>query len=172
MVSNLLITYDTSHSGKAKEEVKTLLDEVDEKIDFEESGIEGVFLATVRDARTLVRSLVDIFQVSPDRFEYTFNWIPIDKWISSDIKVMEEEMKKLNNEIDPKESWKIDVVKRKYEMRTPDLIMKLTEHIDKPKVDLKNPQKIIRVEIIGERAGISLLDAEEVLNIQKMKDGK
>lgn len=172
MVSNLLITYDPSHPGKAKEEVNNLLEEVDEKITFEESGIEGVFLAAVRDARTLVRSLVDIFQISPDRFQYTFNWIPIDKWISSDIKVMEEEMKRLNEEIDPKESWKLDVVKRKYEMRTPDLIIKLTEHVDKPKVDLKNPQKIIRVEIIGEKAGISLIDAEEILNIQKMKEGK
>src|SRR3989344_3369870 len=172
MVSNLLITYDPSHPGKAKEEVNNLLDEVDEKIDFEESGIEGVFLASVKDARTLVRSLVDIFQVTPDTFQYTFNWIPIDKWISSDIKVMEEEMKRLNSEIDPKHSWKIDIVKRKYEMRTPDLITKLTEHIDKPKVDLKNPQKIIRVEIIGERAGISLLDAEEILNIPKLKEGK
>ena len=172
MDSNLLITYDPSHPGKAKEEVNNLLEEVDEKISFDKSDVEGVFLASVRDARALVRSLVDIFQVSSDRFQYTFNWIPIDKWISSDIKVMEEEMKRLNQEMDPKQSWKIDITKRRYETRTPDIITKLTEHIDKPKVDLKNPQKIIRVEIIGEKAGISLLDTEEVLNIPKLKEWK
>ena len=172
MVSNLLITYDPSHAGKAKEEVNNLLEEVDEKIAFEESGVDGVFLASVKDARTLVRSLVDIFQVSSDRFQYTFNWVPIDKWVSSEIDKMGEEMKRLNGEMDPKQSWKMEILKRKYETKTTDLILKLTEYIDKPRVDLKNPQKIIRVEIIGDKAGISFLDAEEILNIPRMKERK
>ena len=47
--------------------------------------------------------------------------------------------------------------------------MKLTENIEKPNVDLKNPEKIVKVEIIGEHAGISLLYPDEILDVQKYK---
>ena len=49
------------------------------------------------------------------------------------------------------------------------MIMKLTEVIDKPKVDLSNPDKIVQVEIVGKQAGISLLAKDELLEVSKLK---
>ena len=50
-------------------------------------------------------------------------------------------------------------------MHSTELIMKLTEVVDKPKVDLDNPQKIIAVQIIGKKAGLALLNKDEILSL-------
>jgi len=41
--------------------------------------------------------------------------------------------------------------------------VELTDVVDKPKVDLDNPDKVIQVEIVGDEAGISLLKEKERL---------
>jgi tRNA(Ser,Leu) C12 N-acetylase TAN1 len=47
--------------------------------------------------------------------------------------------------------------------------MKLTDVVDRPNVDLNNPDKIIRVDIIGKDAAISLLKKQELLNTSSFK---
>lgn len=166
--ANLIVTYDPAHSGKAEEEVKFLLDSQAEKPEFMKSDIDGLFLIrTKKNPKELTKSLNS--KKNAKKFSYTYHWIPVDKWTTSKIEDMKKVMKELNGKIDPKESWKMELGKRHFEGKTTDLILKLTENIDKPKVDLKNPQKIIKVEIIGKKAGISLLDASEFLDVPKLK---
>ena len=79
---------------------------------------------------------------------------------------LQKEIKKLQNGIKKNERWKMDLHKRHFErMHSIEIIMKLTEVVDKPKVDLDKPQKIIEVQIIGKKAGLSLLNKDEVLRI-------
>jgi tRNA(Ser,Leu) C12 N-acetylase TAN1 len=79
-------------------------------------------------------------------------------------------MKDFNNKINPAKSWKLDIVKRHLDNASiTDMVLKLTEYIDKPKVDLKNAELVIRIEILGERAACSLLSADELLDTQKMR---
>ncbi len=165
MDANLIVTFDPSHAGKAKEEIVSALEEDGEKAVFLESGVSGLFLLKTKNPKGLVKNL----RAGINRFEYTFHWIPVEKWCSSDLDALAEEMKEMDARIDPKESWKIDISKRCYEARTTDLINKLTENINKPKVDLKNPDKIVKVEIIGDRAAITLLDKSEILDVPKLK---
>ncbi len=165
MDANLIVTFDPSHAGKAKEEVISALEDAGEKAVFFESDVQGLFLLKAKNPKELVKNL----RAGAGRLEYTFHWIPVEKWCSSDLDALAEEMKKINARIDPKESWKIDIGKRCYGARTTDLIIKLTENIDKPRVDLKNPDKIVKVEIIGDKAAIALLDKGEILDVPKMK---
>ena len=172
MDANLIVTFDPSHAGKAKEEVNALLTEVKEKPKFLKSEIDGLFFLKVKDPKAATKKLAQECKKSPDKFEVTFHWMPIDKWCSSKMEDMSKVLKSIDGKMKPDESWKMDMSKRQYEGETPDLIIKLTDNIDKPKVDLKNPQKIIKVEIIGKQAGISLLDASENLDVSKLKAGK
>ena len=169
MGANLLITFDPAHSGKAKDEVNTMLKEAGGDGEFVESSVEGLFLLKVKDAKKVTKKLKTVCEKEPSKFEFTFRWAPIDSWCSSDMKALSGEMKKLDGKMKDEESWKLDLGKRQYDGKTTDLILKLTENINKPKVDLKNPQKIIKVEIIGDKAGIALLDANEVLDTSKIK---
>jgi tRNA(Ser,Leu) C12 N-acetylase TAN1 len=41
--------------------------------------------------------------------------------------------------------------------------MKLTDVVDREKIDLKKPEKIIKVEVIGSNAAISVLNPDEQL---------
>jgi len=63
-----------------------------------------------------------------------------------------------------KDKWKIDIGKHKSDLHERDLIVKLTEGISNPNVDLEKPAKILKVEIVGKKAGISLLNKDEIFN--------
>ncbi len=166
--ANLIVTYDPAHAGKAEEEVKSLLQTQGETPEFMKSEVDGLFLLrTKKDTKELVKSLNS--KKNAKSFSYTYHWIPVEKWVASGIEGMKKAMKEIDGKMDPKESWKLDIGKRHFKGDTTDLISKLTENINKPKVDLKNPQKIVKVEIIGKKAGISLLDASELLNVPKLK---
>ena len=170
--ANLLVTFDPAHDAKAKEEVEGLLGVLKEKPTFLKSKVAGLFLLVVNDARKSVKALRDAAKDDPDQFAYTFHWIPIDYWISSDFKDMKKKMKEFDKKLDPEKTWKLTVAKRQYdEHRTPEIILALTAEISKHKVDLKNPQQIIKVEIIGKEAGVSLLDSDEILDVPEFKHG-
>ena len=73
--------------------------------------------------------------------------------------------KDLQSGIKKSEKWKMDLSKRNYEKgKTTELILRLTDVVDKPNVDLENPEKIIKVEIVGNKAGISLLKPNELVS--------
>lgn len=168
--ANLLITYSPAHPGKARDEALALLDEMGEKPEFLESDVEGVFLVSVSDPKKIARNLSGLCREEPEKFSCTFKWIPVDMWVSSDIGDMLKAVKALQDGIKGGEKWKMDVAKRKFEKHSvTEIIEALTEAVDKPNVDLKNPEKIIRVDIIGEHAAISLLSAGEFLDVQKAK---
>lgn len=168
--ANLIVTYDPTHPGKAKDEVKTLLGETDEDPEFLQSEVEGIFLIRIEEPKKTVKKLAEICSGEPDKFGYTFKWIPVDKWSSSDIGDMSTEIRNLEDKIDANEKWKLDLTKRKYDKyTTTNLIETLTEGINKPNVDLKKPDKIVKVDIIGEQAAISLLNADEYLDVHKIK---
>ena len=167
--ANLLVTFDPNKTVSAKQEVENLLKEINENFDIEETNVNGVFKIKVNNSRGAVRKLIELCRNNPDKFSRTFRWIPIDKWCKSDINEMRNVIKNVCNEISNEDKWKMDLEKRQHEAHERDLIIKLTEIVDKPNVDLKNPDKIIKVDIIGNEAGISILRRDEVLNVVDFK---
>ncbi len=165
--ANLLVTYEPSHAGSAKEEVKRALKAVKQKAKFLKSDIEGIFKLRVGNAKRIVKSLSKL-KNKKGIFEHTFHWVPVEKWVAANVKSMQKEVKRLQRGIKKTEKWKMDLNKRHFEqMHSTELIIKLTEIVDKPKVDLDNPQKIIEVQIIGKKAGLSLLNKDEILSLAK-----
>ena len=161
--ANLLVTHDQSHAGSAKENVEKALKAVKQKAKFLKSDSEGIFKLRVGNAKKAVKSLNKI-KKKKGMFEHTFHWIPIDKWTASGISAMQKEVKRLQKGIKKNEKWKMDLHKRHLEISTTELILKLTEVVDRQKVDLENPQKIIEVQIMGKKAGLALLNKEDILS--------
>ena len=167
--ANLIITYDPAHAGSAKEEVDKVLKEIKNEAKDLKSEIDGIFNTRVKDARKIVKELAKLCRKKPDLFDKTFHWIPIDKWVKASVGGMQKEIKKFDKLIKEKEKWKMDLGKRKTDKHEANLIIKLTEVINKPNVDLEKPDKIVKVEIIGNKAGLALLNKDELLNIPKLK---
>ena len=159
--ANLLVTYEPSHAGSSKVEMEKVLKALKQKPKILKSEIDGVFMLRVMNPKKIVKSLVKL--KSRKMFAHTFHWIPIDKWVPSNLKTMQSAIKKLKNGIKKNNKWKMDLHKRNFDiMQSTDLIMKLTEVVDRPHVDLDNPQKIITVQIIGKKAGLALLNKDEL----------
>ena len=112
----------------------------------------------------LVKKLKAISKKDRDLFGKTYRYVPIDKWVKSTVPDMQKAIKSLVPKIKKDEKWMMDIEKRYYDkMDYKELILKLTDVVDREKIDLKKPKKIIKVEIVGKDAGISLLEPDEML---------
>jgi tRNA acetyltransferase TAN1 len=171
---NLIVTYEMRNRRESKEEVLRVLGKAgEEKPQFLKSQARGIFLIlTSLDAREITGKLTQLCREEPENFWYTYNYIPIDVWCSSELEEMEENVKKLAGEIKEEESWRMTVNKRFYsKYHTQEIIEALAKYISGGKVDLKNPRKIIQVEIIGKQAGISLLEPSDIFSVSRVKSG-
>ena len=167
---NLLVTHDMRSIKESREEVLRALGKVgEENPQFLKSEARGILLiATSQNPREITRKLAQLCKDEPENFWYTYNYVPIDIWASSELEEMEENVKKLAENIKKDETWRITINKRfcdKY--HTQEIIQALAKHVNGGKVDLKNPQKIIQVEIIGKQAGISLLEPGDIFSVSK-----
>jgi len=168
----LLVTFDSMSYREARAEVIDSLREVgDAHLVFLPSAVVGVFMVTIdTDPKEAVQKLDALCRADPQRFRYTFHWIPIERWCPSTIEEMSGIVKEFAERIKPDESWRMEVHKRFYRaFHTGELIEKLAQHVDRPRVDLKNPQKTVRIEIIGSEAGLSLLGPKEYLSVNRVK---
>ncbi len=166
MKANLLVSYEPTHETLAKEEASSLLSSVKEKPTFLEADTPGLFKISIKDARKTVKDLSKMYKKDKEKFKYTCNYIPIDDWCKSAVADMQKKIKAFDKIIKNNEKWKMELHKRNYK-DDGKLIIKLTEVINKPKVDLEKPDKIVRVEIIGKEAGIALLNKDELFSVKK-----
>jgi len=167
---NLLVTYDPNHKGTAEAEIREVFKKIGAHFDFAPSEVEGLFKLKTPDAKEAVKKLAELCNKDPSLFTATNRYIPIDAWCSSGVEDMQVTIKRFASGISNSEKWKMTLNKRKWDkMHTTQLVLTLTDVIEKPKVDLVNPDKIVQVEIIGEEAGISILRPNEVLDIAKIK---
>ncbi len=162
----LLITYDPAHLESSREKVLNLFKEINSKPTFLKSKYSGIFLLYVSKPKDVVKKLREISKKNKDLFGRTCRYIPVDKWVRSSVTEMQKAIKSLVPKIKKEEKWMMDLEKRHYDkMSFQELIVKLTDVVNREKIDLKKPQKIIKVEIIGKDAGISLLEPAEILTV-------
>lgn len=169
--ANLIVTFEPSHLESAKKEISELLKEIKEKATIIKID-EGFAEVLVKDARKTLASLEKLARKDIEKFKATMHWIPIDSWTKNNVKDIQKELKKLEKEIGVKEAWKMELKTRKMKEKPDELklILTLTEAIDRKNVNLDKPQKIVKVELIGNKAGISLLKKGEILNLIKLRE--
>lgn len=165
MDANLVVTYSPAHPGKAEREVRALLGEFG-GFEIADASTPGVFLVSVENPQSVVSRLR---KLPRDSFETTFKWVPIEKWVRADVGEIGNVLKSYSSRIVEGESWRLVLFKRQYDGHsTPELIQLLTDNIDRENVDLRNADRLVVVEIIGGKAGLSLLKKDEYLDTQKL----
>ena len=162
----LIVTYDPAHQKSCEESLKNVMEAVGAKPKFLKSKYSGIFLIELSKPKEVVKMLIKLSKKDQEIFGKTHRYIPVDKWVSSKVPDMQKAIKSMVPKIGENEKWKMDLEKRYYhKLDYNDLILKLTEVVDRKKIDLKKPKKIIKVEIIGTNAGISLLEPGEHLMV-------
>ena len=166
---NLLVSCSWGVYGKAKKEIIHILEILgDESPLVKRTIAEGIIGVKTRlNSREVAYGLRRLFDEDPFAFQYTLKWVPVDLWTLSDMDSMKEGVRKLRKRIHVGERWRMTVEKRRYSLHHKiEVIRELADLIDE-KVDLENPEKILRVDIIGRYAGISVLIPQDVFSVAK-----
>jgi len=166
---NLLVSCSWGGFRRAKGEIARVLRLLgDENPDMKPTLAEGIIgVKTCLNPREVVQELRKLFKEDPSIFQHTSKWIPVDLWTYSTMTFMKRAVAELGKSILKGEKWRLTVEKRRYTLyHKIEIIRELAELIDR-KVDLENPDKIIRIDIIGKYAGVSLLEPQEVFSVAK-----
>ena len=166
---NFLVSFSWGLYRKAKEEIMNILKTLgDDRPLVKPTIAEGIIgVKTCLDPREVIIGLRMLFDKDPLTFQHAPKWVPVDLWTHSDLGSMREAVVKLRNKIRTGELWRMTVQKRRYtRYHKIEIIRELADLIDE-KVDLENPDKILRIDIIGRYAGISVLGPQDVFSVAK-----
>jgi tRNA(Ser,Leu) C12 N-acetylase TAN1 len=165
---NLLVSCSPSGHAGARGEILKLLrflgDEQPLVARTEARGIVGV--KTTLDPRLVIEELRALLARHPRLLQYTCKWVPVDLWTLSDIDSMQKAVGQLKGRIADGETWRMSVEKRRHGTHTRQLIERLAPLVT-ARVDLRHPQRTLRVDIIGPFAALSVLGPAEILSAAK-----
>ena len=167
---NLLVSCPWAWYGKAKAEITRIVAENGDKQPRVQRTLArgNIGVKTSLDPRSVVQHLRTLFQKDASTIQSSLKWVPIDLWTSSDMESLKRGVAALRNGIGPNETWRMTVETRRYTaLHKIDIIKELAELIDRV-VSLERPDKIVRIEILGNQAGISVLRPDEIFSVMKV----
>jgi len=171
-VFNLIISCARRLENEACSEIWFLLGEIgDEDPKVETTEISGLIIAkTSLDPFQAVQKLREMLRRSPEEFRYTLKVVPIETVVPTRLKDIEEAAAQLSAKIGENETFRVTVEKRHTELSTKEIIEAAAKHIDR-EVNLKNPDRIVLIEVMGGATGISVIKPDDILSIGKEKPG-
>jgi tRNA acetyltransferase TAN1 len=167
---NLLVSCPWTMTGRARREIAHILRMLgDEHPIIERTIARGIIgVKTSLDSREVAKNLQKLLSKDPLLFQYTLKWVPTDFWTRSDMNSMKEAVMNIRDKILKGERWRMTVEKRRYTLyHKIDIIKELAQLIHE-KVDLKNPDKILRIDIIGKYAAVSVLSSKEIFTTTRV----
>lgn len=167
---NLIITCPRHLEPETEEELREILEEFgDSDVKISTTNMSGILTAeTYLDPIEVVKKIKDMLLDEPWSIRYCKRIIPIQKVIESKINEIENSISELSNQILENETYRISIEKRNSDLSSKEIITKIADKI-KNKVSLEFPDKVILIEIIGDKTGISILKKSDILSTEKTK---
>ncbi len=122
------------------------------------------------DVKEVIKQLKEVLTEDPEFFKYILKIVPIDYICETDISVISQIV--LNNYkkyIDEGDSFRITLKRRKHDLIDRDEFISIVANNIKNKVNLENPDKIIRFDILGNYCGISFLKQGDIIRTRSEK---
>ncbi|HYB91683.1 MAG TPA: THUMP domain-containing protein [Candidatus Binataceae bacterium] len=163
---DLLVSYYWNHFSRARREAAFVLRKFgDPAPQIERTGVIGIAVVhTSLNNRDVIRKCKELFKAG-FAFRFAIKWVPADFWCETSL----DSIKKVIDEnvvagIGEHETWGMKVEKRRWQKyHTIEIIEHLAAGISR-KVNLSNPDKLIRVDVLGEKTAISLLKPGETFS--------
>ena len=167
---NLIITCPRHLEPETKEELVDILDELgDSDVKVTITNMSGVLIAETKlEPIEVVRKIKEMLLDEPWSVRYCKRIIPIQKIVESKIEEIEKRVAELSNQILGEETYRISIKKRNSNLSSKEIITKIANNI-KNKVSLEFPDKILLIEILGNKTGISILKKSDILSTEKTK---
>ncbi|MGH1568904.1 MAG: THUMP domain-containing protein [Nitrosopumilus sp.] len=167
---NLIVTCPRHLEAEAEDELRFILEEFgDSDIKVTITNMSGILTVdTQLDPIEVVKKVKEMLLDEPWSIRYCKRIIPIQKVIESKIEEIEKNVEELSNQILEDETYRISIEKRNSELSSKEIITKIASKI-KNKVSLEFPDRIILVEILGNKTGISIIKKAGILSTEKTK---
>ncbi len=167
---NLIITCARHLEPEAQEEITRVLGELgDSEPKITITSMSGILTAkTNLDPVKVVKKIHELIIDEPWSIRYCLRIIPIQRISETKIEEIEEIISELVESIPKGDSYRISIEKRNSDISSQELITRIAEKI-KNKVSLENPDKIVLIEILGGKTGISILKKSDILSLEKTK---
>ena len=92
----------------------------------------------------------------------------MEEVVNSNIDEIAKAVEKLASKIPEDQSFRITIEKRHTSLSSSEIIETAAKNVNR-RVDLKNPDWIILIEIIGAYTGISVLKPDQVLSLARLR---
>ena len=133
------------------------------------TNMSGILTAETKlDPIEVVKKIKEMLLDEPWCIRYCLRIIPIQKIIETKIESIEEGVTDLIKLISNGESYRISIEKRNSNISSQELISRVAKKIEN-KVSLEFPDKIILIEILGNKTGIAIVKKEDILSVEKTK---
>ncbi len=164
---NLIISTSRGNEHNACSEMWYLLGEVgDRGSTIETTRVIGLVVAKTKlDPIKAVRDMRSLLKERPWEFKYTLKVVPIQKVVNAQLNEIEETAVALSADIEKAETFRLTVEKRHTDLTSKTIIDTVAKRIDR-KVSLTAPDKILMIEVVGERAGLSIITSPDILSVE------
>ena len=163
---DLLVSYYWNHFSRARREVLYLLRKFgDPAPKVERTGVIGIaIIHTSLNNREVIQKCKELFKTG-FVFRFAIKWVPVDFWCETSLASIKKMIDdNVTGGISENETWGMKVEKRRWrKYHTIQIIEHLAADINR-KVKLNNPDKLIRVDVLGERTAISVLKPGETFS--------
>ncbi len=133
--------------------------------DLEFSGL--IAASSTLNGKEIITKIKAILKRDASFFQYILKIVPIDFVCDINIKIISEIVQRHYREfIDSNESFRIDLKRRSNELIDRNVFIESIAKNIENRVDLDNPDKIIRFEMLENLCGITFLKPEEVLRLK------
>ncbi|MHC1628441.1 MAG: THUMP domain-containing protein [Candidatus Nezhaarchaeales archaeon] len=170
MKFNLLVSTYRNREDDCTSELWYLFRELgDENVEVRRALVPGLLLVKTKlDPFEAAKRIGEIAKERPWDVRYTLKLTPIDVVTSDN----EEEIRRAAvdlaiKKISENETFRITINKRLSSLSSRKLIEEIAKEIDR-KVNLKNPDKILQIEIIGRDVGIVVLKPDDIISVVKI----
>ena len=167
---NLIITCARHFEPETQEELTDILREYgDAEAIVSITKMSGILTAeTNLEPIEIVRKIKEMILDEPWSIRYCLRIIPIQKVIETKIEEIEKTATEMSEQIAEEETYRISIEKRNSDLSSQEIISKIANKI-KNKVSLEFADKILLIEILGNKTGLSILKKSDILSIEKIK---
>ncbi|MCW3995236.1 MAG: THUMP domain-containing protein [Candidatus Bathyarchaeota archaeon] len=168
---NLLATTARGNERAMVNEILYLLKEQigDAGAQASKTKIRGVIVAkTTLNPYEVIEKFRGIIAERPYEFRYALRILPIERVVPTDLKAIKRATLELAEKIGEDQTFRVTVEKRFTALHSRDLIEAAAGDI-KRKVNLKNADFILLIEVVGAYTGLSVVKPNEMLAVIKEK---
>jgi len=167
---NLIITCARHLESETRQELTDILEKMgDSEPKITITNMSGILTAETKlDSIETIKKIKEMLLDEPWSIRYCLRIIPVQKVMETKIESIEDGISGLIELISNSESYRISIEKRNSNISSQELISRIAKKI-KNKVSLEFPDKIILIEVLGNKTGIAIVKKVDILSVEKTK---